>query len=283
MLGHSLLQNLAGEHEVKVTVRNSLNAYLPSDLFRPDNTYDSVDIRDSAALHTTLRHFKPHAIINAAGIVKQRKAAKDHISSIEINALFPHRLAAMAAAESIRLFQVSTDCVFSGRRGHYQESDLPDPFDLYGRTKLLGEVDNSGCVTLRTSIIGLEVASRQGLVEWALSQHGEIGGYVNAMYSGVTTRELARVLNLLLTRVTTLHGVWHVASEPISKFNLLTSLFGAIGRTDVTVVPDYSVSCDRTLDGSAFSRVTGYVTPPWQSMLDELAADIRHREATTYS
>src|SRR6185503_15884533 len=104
-----------------------------------------------------LADFRPDAVVNAAGVVKQRGEAAEAIPSIEINALFPHRLAVACGELGAYLIHYSTDCVFSGRTGNYSESDMPDPVDLYGRSKLLGEVSGPGCLTLRTSMIGLQL------------------------------------------------------------------------------------------------------------------------------
>jgi dTDP-4-dehydrorhamnose reductase len=281
MLGHSLLSGLSRAHEVCVTVRRDLAEYETFGPFHRGNTYDSVDVRDIVRVAEVVGDFRPEAIVNAAGIVKQREEARRAIPSIEVNALFPHRLAVVARAAGARLIHVSTDCVFSGGRGRYRESDAPDPVDVYGRTKLLGEVADEGCLTLRTSIIGLELTSKRGLVEWALSQSGEVRGYRRAIYSGVTTSELTRLVDNLLERHPKLHGVWHVASEPISKYDLLRALFGKVGRPGVSVVPDDDVFCDRSLDGSAFNEATGYRPMSWDDMLEELATTVQKREAAT--
>jgi dTDP-4-dehydrorhamnose reductase len=279
MLGHQLLAGLAGSHEVRTTLRRPLRDCAEFGLFDASNAYGGVDVRSDGSLSEVLAEFRPDAVCNAAGIVKQRPAAGDAVASIEVNALFPHRLSAMAAEVGARVVQISTDCVFSGRRGAYTEDDLPDPVDLYGRTKLVGELGGPGCVTLRTSIVGLELGSRQSLVEWALARTGRVPGFRQALYSGLTTQELTRVCDLVLTRHADLHGIWHVASEPISKHQLLVSLFERLGRTDVEVVPDDTVVCDRTLRGDAFEQVAGYRPPSWEAMLDELSDSIRQREA----
>ncbi len=278
MLGHQLLKHLSGTHDVRVTLRRPLSEYAPLDLFTTDNSYAGIDVRVPGSVAGVLADFAPDAVCNAAGIVKQRSEIADPVASIEVNALFPHRLAEMAAGVGARVLQVSTDCVFSGRRGGYTEADLPDPVDLYGRTKLVGELEGKGCVTLRTSIIGLELQRRQGLVEWALSQRGRVSGFRGARFSGVTTTELSRVCEGVLSRHVDLDGVWHVASEPISKYELLVELFRQLGRTDVQIVPDDKFVCDRTLRGDAFERATGYRCPSWITMLGELAASVRARD-----
>jgi len=278
MLGHELFSALGGTHDVRVTLRRPLSHYVPLGRFAGESAYAGVDVRVPGALDDVLARFRPEVICNAAGMIKQRPDA-DAVASIEVNALFPHRLAALAADVGARVLHISTDCVFSGRRGGYSEDDIPDPVDLYGRSKLVGELDQEGSVTLRTSLIGLELHGRHGLVEWALSRHGRINGFRRALFSGLTTTELARLCGTLIAGHPDLHGVWHVAAEPISKYDLLVDLFARLGRTDVEVVPDDTFACDRTLQAERFNRVTGYRPPAWDTMLDELSGSIRARRA----
>jgi dTDP-4-dehydrorhamnose reductase len=277
MLGHELLAGLSASHEVTVTLRRDLSAYAHHGLFSPANAFAGVDVRSPERVLEVVADYRPQAIVNAAGIVKQRAEANRSIPSIEVNSLFPHRLAVIARAAGARLVHISTDCVFSGDRGGYRETDTPDPVDLYGRSKLLGEVDEEGSITLRTSMIGLELANRLSLVEWALAQAGPISGYRNVLYSGLTTMELTRVIEEIVVRHPALHGVWHVASAPISKYDLLEGLFRRIGR-DGDVRAEDGVVSDRTMSGDAFEKATGYRVMGWDAMLDELAMRIRERD-----
>ncbi len=173
---------------------------------------------------------------------------------------------------------VSTDCVFSGKKGNYTEQDIPDPVDLYGQSKLLGELREPPALTLRTSIIGLELRRKTGLVEWYLAQKGAIPGFRRAIYSGFTTIEMARVIERILLSFPGLHGVWHVASAAISKYDLLRSLTEKLGRTDILIEADDQFVCDRSLCSSAFFKMTGYQAPSWDVVLDELANQIRQRK-----
>lgn len=277
MLGHQLLRRLEPRHEVRATLRRPLADYREHGLFTPGNSLDGVDARDWPAVEAALAAAAPEAVVNCIGIVKQRDEAKAAIPSIEVNALFPHRLLAACRAAGSRLIHFSTDCVFSGRAGGYDEDALPDPVDLYGRSKLLGEVAEPPGLTLRTSIIGLELARKAGLIEWFLAQSGTIRGFRRALYSGVTTGEMARLVERLLTRHADLAGVWHVASQPISKYDLLMSLATLLDRDDLEIQPDDDFSCDRSLDGTRFSAATGYRPPPWPAMLAELADEVRRR------
>jgi dTDP-4-dehydrorhamnose reductase len=238
----------------------------------------AVDVRSIESVGEVIDRFEPDAIVNAVGVVKQRDEAKQIIPSLEINALFPHRLLEVCKAAGVRLMHVSTDCVFSGRKGNYTEKEIPDPVDLYGRTKLLGELDEAPGITLRTSIIGLELRHKTGLIEWYLARKGTIPGFRRAIYSGFTTLEMARVIERILVRHSDLFGVWHVASAPISKYALLKRLTDVLGRRDIKIEPDDTFVCDRSLCGRAFEEATGYSPPPWEEMLLELARQVRERE-----
>lgn len=277
MLGHQLLLSWSHRHEVLVTLRQLRDAYSDFDLFDDGNSVCGVDIRDAGAVETVFRDFSPDAVINAVGIVKQRPDAADAVQSIEINALAPHRLSGICERYRARLVHLSTDCVFSGNKGLYTEDDPEDARDLYGRSKLLGELHYAHTVTLRTSIIGLELTRKKSLIEWFLAQSGEIRGFTRAIYSGFTTMEMARIIERVLLRHPDIHGLWHVASQPISKYDLLCQFSEKLHRQDIHILEDDSFVCDRSLDGSRFERQTGYSPPSWEVMLDELAEQVMER------
>ena len=273
MLGHELLRVLGRTHEVRVTLRREQSAYADSGLFHSGNTYSGIDIRDPERLRASFQDFRPQAVINAVGVVKQRPDAADSISSITINALFPHQLAQLCSEYSARLVHMSTDCVFSGDHGGYKEEDFTDAKDLYGRSKVLGELCEDHCVTLRTSIIGRELSRRTGLLEWFLAQQGPVQGYRKAVFSGFTTSEMARIIERLLIRHPRVSGLYHVSSEPIAKYDLLNMIKHSLSlRTEI--IPDDSVHIDRSLDSTRFRAELGYTPPTWTAMIDELARNI---------
>ncbi len=280
MLGHQLLASWQGRHEVRVTLRRALDAYVEYGLFDATNAFDNLDVRDSDRLQNVLGDYRPDAVINAAGVIKQRDDAKQSLPCLEINAVFPHRLRELCETVGARLVHVSTDCVFTGKRGGYTESDSADAEDLYGLSKYLGEVGEAPAVTLRTSIIGLELSRNASLIEWFLAQRGTIKGFTKAIYTGVTTLELARVIEHVLLRQPELTGVWQVASDPISKHALLSDLATFLQRSDLEITPDDDFHCDRSLKGDAFIERTGYTVLDWNTMLTELAAQIKTRQRT---
>jgi len=277
MLGHQFLSIWQYRHDVKVTLRNLPSDYAPG-LFNLDNSFGGIDVSSPEALESILKTFRPDAVVNAIGITKQRADGSSVIPAIEINALFPHRLALLCARYKARLVHMSTDCIFSGKTGFYDERSVSDAEDLYGRSKFLGEVSQSHVITLRKSTIGLELTGAHGLIEWFLAQRGKIKGFRKAIYSGLISTELARVIEEILLNQPALSGVWNVASEPINKYDLLVQLSERLGRTDVEIDPDDSFVCDRSLNGAAFQCQTGYIAPSWNVMLDELTDQIKERE-----
>ena len=273
MLGHKLLQHFQSAHSVKVTLRQELTAYEHVGLFNAQNAYAGVDVRSSDRILEVLAAFRPEVVINAVGIVKQRASAKESIPSLEINALFPHRLAEMCKAVGARLVHMSTDCVFSGRKGRYTEHDESDAEDLYGRTKFLGELHEPHCLTLRTSIIGRELSRRTGLVEWFLAQKGgRCQGYLRAIFSGLTTQALAEVMADLIEKYPRMSGLYHISGEPISKYALL-QLMNEIYRLDVKVEREDDVVCDRSLDSTRFRQATGWRPKSWRDVIEQIAGD----------
>lgn len=277
MLGHQLLVYFQKNHEVRVTLRQSFGAYQKYYLFNSANSYFDVDIRYDKDLFKVLLDFKPEVVLNAIGVIKQRQMDNIAIPNIEINALFPHRLADMCKTVSARMVHFSTDCVFSGLTGNYNESYQPDAKDFYGKTKYLGEVYEKHCITLRSSVIGLELAHKASLIEWFLAQKGKIKGFRKAIYSGLTTKEMCRAIEHILIHYPELSGVWHVASHSINKYELLSMLSQKINRKDILIEPDDSFVCDRSLNGEAFSKLTGYQPPDWDTMLNELSLQILDR------
>jgi dTDP-4-dehydrorhamnose reductase len=274
MLGHQLVRQLGTHHEIYVTLRQDSRAYGCFGLFDGKRTYFGVDACSPEKLQEIVATCRPEAVINAIGVVKQRAEASDAIQSLEINSLLPHRLAMICRSAGARLVHFSTDCVFSGRRGNYMETDVSDAEDLYGRTKYLGETSAEHCLTLRTSMIGLELTRKHGLLEWFLAQRGAVRGYTKAIFSGFTTLELARIVERTLIAPVRLAGIYHVSSEPISKFDLLTMIRDALDLP-TKIEPYDDFQCDRTLDSSRFRAVLGYHPPSWKAMVDELARDIR--------
>jgi len=207
------------------------------------------------------------------GLIKHKLDERRILDAILINSVFPHQLAEMCIEFGIRLIQFSTDCVFAGTPGTKRMTDIPDAVDVYGSTKRLGEVDYGTSLTLRTSTVGRQIVGAEQLIEWAISQRGQtINGYQNAIYTGLTTRALSDVVAQVIDQCPDLKGLYQVASSPVSKFDLLSELNVRL-RLGMTINRNTTIECDRTPDGSDFSKVTGIQVPSWESMLNELCED----------
>ncbi len=273
MLGHKLWQTFASRFDTYVTLRQGFYSYRRYNLFDPAHTLESVSVENFDSVVRAIDKLQPNAVVNCIGVVKQAEKARDPLTSISINALLPHRLAQLCQSRRFRLIQISTDCVFSGRKGNYTEDDLPDAEDLYGKTKFLGELNYDSCLTIRTSIVGRELGTSYGLGEWFLSQEGKtVNGYSKAIFSGLTTNSLAEVIDMIISKHRDMQGVWHIASEPISKFDLL-SLVKRIYHLNVQIERDETVVCNRSLNAEHFHQATGFVPPPWNEMIEQMYLD----------
>ena len=265
MLGHVLRRECERHTDTYATVRSAS--------IDDENVVAGVRAEDPDSVARAIEETEPEVAINCIGVVKQSPVAADAVSLVAANALFPHQLAAACGARGVRLIHVSTDCVFSGRRGGYVEEDLPDPSDLYGRSKLAGEPSGPGIVTIRASMIGHELRTRNGLLEWLLAQPagGSVQGYANAVFSGPTAPELARAIARVAAGHPELEGTFHVAAEPISKYDLLLKLRDAFGL-ELKIDRRSEPVIDRSLDSGRFRATTDWNPPSWDQMVGELAA-----------
>ena len=272
MLGHEAIRVLAPDFEVWGACRNPQD--LPDLGLPPQRLLGGLDAEKADSAYALVKRVRPALVLNAAGIVKQRKAGKEAIPSISVNSLWPHVLADACAAHGARMVHVSTDCVFSGARGRYLESDVPDALDLYGRSKLLGEVaDRDHVVTLRTSIVGWQLGEPTGLVAWFAAHRDEqLKGFAKAVFSGLTTAALTEVIRDVVIKDAALSGLWHVSADPIDKFALLTDLARHL-RWNVDLSPVNQPVIDRSLDSTRFRERTGWTPPSWDEMLEELAGE----------
>ncbi len=225
-----------------------------------------VDVENQDSLARVFAEVKPQVVVNCIGLIKQLAEADDPLQALPINAMLPHRLARLCELGGACLVHVSTDCVFTGTKGNYRESDPSDATDLYGKSKFLGEVAYPRTITLRTSIIGHELSSAHGLVGWFLAQEGRVKGYTRAIFSGLPTVELARVVRDVVLPRTDLSGLYHVASSPIAKYDLLKLVAQVYGKA-IEIVPDDAVLIDRSLNADRFKEASGYVAPPWPELV----------------
>ena len=276
MLGHKMFQVLRERFTgVICTVRGDIrhSSLDRVELLQGDDVIPGIDVADFPALQTTLSAFRPEYIVNCVGVIRQRAEAVSPIPSITTNALLPHKLAQMASHWDGRVIHFSTDCVFSGKRGGYTEEDPSDAEDLYGKTKFLGEVAVANALTLRTSIIGRELSHHCSLLDWFLARnHKTIRGFRKVIYSGVTTNHVAELVASIVRTHPALNGLYQVASEPISKYDLLCLLGEAYGM-DVKIEPDDLEISDRNMKGEKLHKAIGYRCPPWPVLIRQLVED----------
>ncbi len=274
MLGHKLYMCLSqyAELDVYATVRSrdNLRKCLPFDLHK--KLAVNVDVNNFNSVIRAVAQVKPQIVINCIGIVKQGVLGQDPLTCISINALFPHRIAWLCQAVGARFLHISTDCVFSGDQGNYDESDLPDALDIYGRSKLLGEVNYPHSLTLRTSIIGHEMGTRQGLIDWFLAQKYQVQGYRQHIYSGFPTVELASIIARHIIPQTELNGIYHLSSDPISKYELL-KIVARQYALEIDIEPYDDTACDRSLNSDKLRKLIGYLPPSWPDMIASMHQD----------
>jgi dTDP-4-dehydrorhamnose reductase len=273
MLGHKLVQRFREQFDVWATVRGNSSEYDKFGFLPLERTIGHVDVDHPRDVHKVLEMVAPDIVINAVGIIKQLPTSKDVIRTLETNSIFPNRLAEFGKEFGYRLICISTDCVFNGEKGNYAEDDVPDAYDLYGKSKNLGEVSGENCLTLRTSIIGRELTTAHSLVDWFLSNRGKtVNGFVNAIYSGFPTSVFADIIATLITDHPELSGLYHVSSEPINKFDLL-HLIKKYYHADIEIERFEDFRIDRSLDSGRFRNETGFRPIDWEQMVAEMASD----------
>lgn len=272
MLGNAVLRVFADSpgFETRGTVRSgAAAARLPAAV--QARVIADIDVTDPGHLERAFAQAQPDVAINCVGVVKQLAAADDPLEAVPINALLPHRLSKLCAETGARLVHLSTDCVFSGRTGRYRESDIPDATDLYGRSKLLGEVDAPHAITLRTSIIGHELSGAHSLIGWFLAQPGPVRGFTRAIFSGLPTVEVARAIRDHVLPHPELHGVYHLSADPIAKYDLLKLVAARYGKA-IEIVRDDGLVIDRSLDSSRLRAATGFTPKPWPDLVAAMEA-----------
>jgi dTDP-4-dehydrorhamnose reductase len=271
MLGSAVFKlfSESGGYQLSGTVRSeSTKQYFPDKWH--ESIIAGIDILDNESLTRVVESVKPDVVINCVGLIKQLARASDPLVLLPVNSMYPHHLTAICESSGARLIHISTDCVFDGNKGNYVESDRSDATDLYGMSKYIGEVnDKPGAITLRTSIIGHELNSRDALLEWFLSQTGSIQGFTRAIFSGLPTVELARVIRDYVIPKSELCGLYHVSATPISKFDLL-SLVAKIYGKKIEIIPQREFIIDRSLNSERFQTETGHSAPDWPALVEAM-------------
>ncbi len=277
MLGHKLLTELSRSSylEVHASMRQPDNIYKAFSNRFPRKIHCGIEAENFDSIRNILSCENPDIVINCIGLIKQKKP--NPVKAITINALLPHKIAEVCAQSGSMLIQLSTDCVFSGKKGNYSETDFPDASDLYGRSKILGELEYPHCLTIRTSIIGHELRGKQSLLEWFLGEKNTVKGFANAIFSGFPTIEIARIIKNIIMNNSKLSGLFHISSNQISKYDLL-SLIAKKYKKNIIIksYPDFRIN--RSLDGSKFSKLTGYTPPSWKELIDMMYNDYKSEQ-----
>lgn len=270
MLGNTIYRYFSGnqKYETYGSTR-SHHSFKLFPGFLKKNIISGVSIEDNDSLVKLFSRTKPDHVINCIGLVKQLSEIEDPLIAIPLNSLLPHRLARLSEISNARLIHFSTDCVFSGREGGYKESDLPDAKDLYGLSKYLGEVDYPNAITLRTSIIGHELGGARSLIGWFLSQNDSVQGFRKAVFSGLPTVEVARVIDDYVLPHKDLRGLYHLSVDPINKYDLL-NLVATQYAKKIEIIPNDQLVIDRSLDSTRFQKQTGFKPKTWVQLIQEM-------------
>lgn len=233
----------------------------------------SIDVANQASIYELVREAQPDMVVNCIAVTPGTPYAGDHRINILVNSLFPHVLAAASRNHGAHLIHISTDGVFSGRRGNYAEEDLPDPPDLYGRSKLLGEVTSENSLTIRTTFFGLS-PKRDGLVDWLISNRGQtVKGFASYTFSGLSLTSLGRVLISIIESSAPVTGLYHVGGPPLSKYNLLRMLSDKLDL-HARIEPATTPYIDRSLDSSRFWKAIEMDMPKLEIMIDEIQQQV---------
>jgi dTDP-4-dehydrorhamnose reductase len=267
MLGNAMVDVLSenGGLEAYGTLRSAS----AKRFFNPEisqRLISGCDVENHDSLQRVFAEVKPDVVINCVGLIKQLAEVNDTLATVLINTILPHRLSRLCELIGARLIHISTDCVFSGDKGAYKEDDDSDAKDVYGKSKFLGELHDAHCLTLRTSIIGHELQSAHGLIGWFLSQQDHCKGYKRAIFSGLPTVVLAQIIRDIVIPRPDLSGVYHVAAQPISKYDLLRLVADVYGKS-IEIEPDNQLVIDRSLNADRFRQATGYEAPDWPELI----------------
>jgi dTDP-4-dehydrorhamnose reductase len=276
MIGHKLYQVISYNYsDTWVVLKRNLEDVTFSEIFNKEKVIDNFDLVHFDKLNSILDKLLPDVIVNAAGITIRRGINEYKHTSILVNSALPHFLDNWTKNNHKRLIHFSTDCVFSGKNGFYNETSLTDAEDLYGRTKALGEVFSQNALTLRGSMIGRELENKTELLEWFLNQNEPaVKGFTNVIYSGITTIRMANYVHKIIRDFPDMHGIYNISSYSITKFDLL-NIFNMYFKKEAYIIPDNIYSSNKDLDSTKFFKETGFIKPNWEELIEELLIDCK--------
>jgi len=277
MLGYSLFSNLSEYSELDVygTVRN-VKGKERFFIDYPNNIIEGVEVDNVHNVEAVIGKLAPDVVINCIGLIKQHGISKQHFDAISINSLLPHQLASICTRIEAKFIHFSTDCIFAGTKSGYRENDIPDATDLYGRSKSLGEVDYFPHLTLRTSIIGHELSSSVSLIDWFLSQENRTKGFSKAIFSGLPTCVIAKLLAEYILPKPELTGLYHLSVAPIDKYSLL-KLVSTIYGKDIDIEESTELTIDRSLNSDRLLKLIDFKVPTWEALITDMNSDYKKR------
>lgn len=270
LIGSTTLRVFSEHSKLQVygSIRSdSIRRFLPR--ISADKLISNLDVNNFSSIIQAINEIKPDVVVNCIGATKHKKEGNNPLNAIALNALLPHQLAQVCSLAEARFIHISTDCVFSGKDGFYSEPAFADADDVYGRSKALGEVTYRDALTLRTSTIGHELQSNYGLLNWFLSQKSSCKGFNKAIFSGLPTVVFAQVIRDIVLENTQLTGLYHVAAQPINKYELL-KIIATVYKKEINIEEDESLIIDRSLDANKFNQATGYNPPTWKNLIETM-------------
>ena len=264
MIGHKMAQSLIN-FDLYLNSRSNSN-YLKEHF--PNSTLSDVDFLNQN-IEELLNKILPDYIINAVGITIRRGASNNKKTNL-INSQLPNQIDFWCKENQKKQIHFSTDCVFSGDKGNYNDLDLPDAKDDYGKSKGEGEINSNSTLTIRSSMIGREIYNKTELLEWVISnKNNKIKGFENVIYSGVTTLWMSNTVNEIIKNYPDLNGIYNISSSPISKYDLITKI-NTYFNLNIEIEKDYSYSSNKSLNSDRFFTKTNFKKPNWDEMLNDL-------------
>ena len=270
LIGSYMFRELSKTFETFGTIRKSKIKYKDIALFKSNKIIDNIDILNLDNLNKLLESLKPNIIVNCIGVTK-RKISDNLLDVIKINSIFPHELVKWGLINSARIIHFSTDCVFNGLTGNYNEKSNTNAFDIYGKTKALGEIQYDNCLTIRSSFIGRELFDKTELLEWVISNNGKkIKGFKKTMYSGVSALFLSKFIKNIINDHIKLNGLFQLSTDiPISKYDLICLIRDCFDL-NIEIIPENNKYHCPTLDNSKLKNKMNFEIPSWKEMLVEL-------------
>ena len=270
MIGHKMAQSLNDKNGLEIILNSRSNSKILSQLYPKCKIYENDFLKDD--INNLLDIVHPDFIINAVGITI-RRGVEDFKKASLINSIFPHKIDNWASKFDKKLIHFSTDCVYSGNKGNYLDSDIPDAEDNYGKSKASGEISSENTLTIRSSMVGREIFNKTELLEWVVSnKNKKINGYENVIYSGVTTLWMSKTIVKILTKLPELNGIYNISSEPISKYDLISKINKHF-KLNIDIEADRSFFSNKSLNSNKFFLKSKIKKPDWDEMLLNLYND----------